>query len=56
MIERIETERLILRKAEERDLEILTRGGYRVDAVQPVDMFPYTEHVEAVILMSRGDR
>ena len=37
-----------------RDLEILTRGGYRVDAVQPVDMFPFTEHVEVVVLMSRG--
>ena len=36
-----------------RDLEILTRGGYRVDALQPVDMFPFTEHVETVVKMTR---
>ena len=37
-----------------RDLEILSRGGYRAEAIRPVDMFPYTEHVESVVLMSRG--
>lgn len=37
-----------------RDLEILVRGGYRVEAVQPVDMFPFTEHIECVVLLSRG--
>ena len=36
-----------------RDLEILTRGGYRVEAVQPVDMFPFTEHIETVCLLSK---
>ena len=36
-----------------RDLEILVRGGYRVEAVQPVDMFPFTEHCEVVVSMSR---
>lgn len=36
-----------------RDLEILTRGSYRVDAIQPVDMFPFTEHVETVVLMAK---
>lgn len=36
-----------------RDLAVLTRT-YRVRAIQPVDMFPYTEHVETVVLMSRG--
>ncbi|MGX8692200.1 MAG: 23S rRNA (uracil(1939)-C(5))-methyltransferase RlmD [Clostridia bacterium] len=37
-----------------RDLEILTRGGYRAEAIQPVDMFPFTEHVECVVSMSRA--
>ena len=31
-----------------RDLKILTAGGYLVQKIQPVDMFPYTEHVETV--------
>ena len=37
-----------------RDLAVLTRGGYKVRAIQPVDMFPHTHHVESVILMSRA--
>lgn len=36
-----------------RDLEILSRGGYRAEAIQPVDMFPFTEHVECVVKLSR---
>ncbi len=36
-----------------RDLGVLTAGGYRVRRIQPVDMFPHTEHVETVVLMSR---
>ena len=38
-----------------RDVRILTEGGYRLEWVQPVDMFPMTEHVETVVLMSRKD-
>ena len=31
-----------------RDLGTLTKGGYRVGKIQPVDMFPYTRHIECV--------
>lgn len=34
-----------------RDLSILTRKGYKVKKIQPVDMFPHTQHVETVVLL-----
>jgi len=36
-----------------RDLGYLTGKGYLVKEVQPVDMFPWTRHIETVVLMSR---
>ena len=39
-----------------RDLGVLTKGGYRVRRVQPVDMFPHTEHIETVVALSGKDR
>lgn len=36
-----------------RDVKLLIERGYKVEAVQPVDMFPHTRHVETVCLMSR---
>ncbi len=36
-----------------RDLKILVGKHYRVRQIQPVDMFPYTSHVECVVLLSR---
>lgn len=36
-----------------RDLEALLAGGYRVERVQCVDMFPATVHVETVCLLSK---
>ena len=36
-----------------RDLKYLTENGYEVCEVQPVDMFPWTEHVEAAVLLQR---
>ncbi|MCL6518144.1 MAG: 23S rRNA (uracil(1939)-C(5))-methyltransferase RlmD [Alicyclobacillus sp.] len=38
-----------------RDVRILADGGYRVEAVQPVDMFPQTSHVECCSLLVRKD-
>ena len=39
-----------------RDLEYLTRHGYKVNQIQPVDMFGFTEHVEVVCLLSKKTR
>ncbi|HUS89979.1 MAG TPA: 23S rRNA (uracil(1939)-C(5))-methyltransferase RlmD [Desulfosporosinus sp.] len=36
-----------------RDLGLLTQGGYGVESVQPVDMFPWTQHVETVVCLQR---
>ena len=39
-----------------RDLAYLTKQGYRVQAIQPVDMFPHTNHVECVCLLTKPRR
>ncbi len=36
-----------------RDCAYLVKKGYKVKKVQPVDMFPHTEHIETVVLLSR---
>ena len=36
-----------------RDLAFLVRNGYTVRKIQGVDMFPFTGHVETVVLLSR---
>ena len=36
-----------------RDLLYLCKNGYKVNKVQPVDMFPHTDHVECVVLLKR---
>ena len=36
-----------------RDLTFLTKNGYKVRKIQPVDMFPFTNHVETVVLLSQ---
>lgn len=36
-----------------RDLSFLCKNGYKVEKIQPVDMFPHTNHVETVCLLSK---
>ncbi len=39
-----------------RDLQKLTAQGWKIDRVQPFDMFPQTYHVETVVLLSPADK
>lgn len=36
-----------------RDLKYFSAKGYKVKKIQPVDMFPFTEHTEVVCLLSK---
>lgn len=38
-----------------RDAKILKSEGYEIKEIQPVDMFPQTMHVEAIVLLSKLD-
>ncbi len=38
-------------ETQQRDLYYLIKNGYKVKKIQPVDMFPYTNHVETVVLL-----
>lgn len=40
-------------ETQKRDLEILRKMGWKVRRIQPVDMFPHTDHVETVVLLER---
>ena len=37
----------------ERDLKQLLKLGYKVQKIQPVDMFPHTRHIECVVFLLR---
>lgn len=39
-----------------KDVKAYVDQGYIVEAIQPVDMFPHTTHVETVVLLSRVDK
>lgn len=36
------------------ELPVILNAGYRVTSIQPVDMFPHTDHIETVVAVSRG--
>ena len=38
-----------------RDLKYITKKGYRVKKIQPVEMFAWTKHVESCVLLCRAD-
>ena len=37
-----------------RDLKIFTDAGFRINEIQPIDMFPQTQHIECVTTLTRG--
>lgn len=39
-----------------RDCKLFAERGYRIEAVQPVDMFPQTGHVETCVLITRDKK
>lgn len=40
-------------ETQQRDLFYLIKNGYKVRRIQPVDMFPFTAHIESVVLLEK---
>ena len=40
-------------ETQQRDLFYLIKNGYKVKKIQPVDMFPFTAHIESVVLLEK---
>ena len=36
-----------------RDLQLLLNGMYKIDLIQPLDMFPHTHHVETIVILTK---
>jgi 23S rRNA (uracil1939-C5)-methyltransferase len=39
-----------------RDLKVLCQGPFRLEEVQPIDMFPQTYHIECVATLTPRER
>lgn len=37
-----------------RDLQVLLKGGYQIDEIQPFDLFPQTRHLECVVALQKA--
>lgn len=40
-------------ETQQRDLYYLIKNGYKVKKIQPVDMFPFTAHIESVVMLKK---
>ncbi len=40
-------------ETQSRDLHFLKQNGYKVEHIQPVDMFPHTNHIECIALIKK---
>ena len=38
-------------RAAARDLQVLAEGGFQLERVRPLDLFPHTPHVESVLTL-----
>ena len=36
-----------------RDMDLFVKKGWKVKRIQPVDMFPFTEHTECCVLLEK---
>ncbi len=43
-------------ETQQRDLFYLIKNNYKVKKIQPVDMFPFTAHIESVVLLEKMDK
>ncbi len=43
-------------ETQKRDLHYLIKNNYKVKKIQPVDMFPFTAHIESVVLLENMDK
>ena len=39
-------------ETQKRDVDFLLEKGYKITKIQPVDMFPFTKHVENIVSLS----